>query len=135
MEKVVVVTGANAGLGLALSLKLARMGARVVMACRSLERAERASARVLREVPGALATMLPLDLAEPESIREFGALFADRIGHLDILINNAGVFGAPLSRNSAGHDGRRHIGRIEQRADRSDPMADPSAGDSVSPQA
>jgi len=103
-DKVIVVTGANAGLGLQLSLKLARMGAHVVMACRSLRRAERARAQLLGEVPAARTTILPLDVAEPESIHAFGALLVERVGHLDVLVNNAGIFGVPLSRNSAGHE-------------------------------
>jgi NAD(P)-dependent dehydrogenase (short-subunit alcohol dehydrogenase family) len=103
-DKVIVVTGANAGLGLQLSLRLARMGAHVVMACRSLPRAEKAREGVRAEVPGARTTVLPLDVAEPDSIRAFRARFASQVGHLDILINNAGIFGAPLSHNSAGHE-------------------------------
>jgi NAD(P)-dependent dehydrogenase (short-subunit alcohol dehydrogenase family) len=103
-DKVIVVTGANAGLGLQLSTRLARAGAHVVMACRSPSRAERALERLLAEVPGARATVLSLDVAELESIRDFRARLADRVGYLDILINNAGIFGVPLSRNSAGHE-------------------------------
>jgi NAD(P)-dependent dehydrogenase (short-subunit alcohol dehydrogenase family) len=103
-DKVVVVTGANAGLGFELSRRLARMGAHVVMACRSLPRAQRARERLRGEVPTARTTVLPLDVAELESIRKFCTLFADQVGHLDILINNAGIVGTPLARNSAGHE-------------------------------
>jgi NAD(P)-dependent dehydrogenase (short-subunit alcohol dehydrogenase family) len=103
-DRVVVVTGANAGLGLELSRRLARTGAHVVMACRSLDRAERARERLLDEVPEGKATILPLDVAELESIREFRALLGRHVGYLDVLINNAGIFGSPLSRNRAGHE-------------------------------
>ena len=103
-DKVALITGANAGLGYQLSLSLARMGAHVVMACRSPERAERAHEQLLREVPGARATLAPLDVSSPESIRKLGALIGACVGHLDLLIHNAGIFGVPLSRNEAGRE-------------------------------
>lgn len=103
-DKVVLITGANAGLGYELSLSLARMGAHVVMACRSPQRAARARAQLLGDVPGAKATTVPLDLGDPESIRALGALVRESVGQLDLLIHNAGVYGVPLARNGAGHE-------------------------------
>jgi NAD(P)-dependent dehydrogenase (short-subunit alcohol dehydrogenase family) len=103
-EMVVVITGANAGLGYQTALKLARGGATVVMACRSVERARKAQSDLLAQVPAAKTTIIPLDVSEPESIQEFGRQFADRCGQLDILINNAGIVAIPLSRNSVGHE-------------------------------
>jgi NAD(P)-dependent dehydrogenase (short-subunit alcohol dehydrogenase family) len=103
-EPVVVITGANAGLGFETALALARSGARVVMACRSQERAEQARSDLLARVPAAAATILPLDVSEPESIRSFVREFSDRCGQLDVLINNAGIVAVPLSRNSVGHE-------------------------------
>jgi NAD(P)-dependent dehydrogenase (short-subunit alcohol dehydrogenase family) len=103
-NRIAVVTGANAGLGYQIALKLAREGMGVVMACRSLERAESARARLVAEVPDATAVMIRLDVSEPDSIGEFTRQFTDRVGQLDLLINNAGITGAPLARNSAGHE-------------------------------
>jgi NAD(P)-dependent dehydrogenase (short-subunit alcohol dehydrogenase family) len=74
------------------------------MACRSLERAEPARRRLLGELPSAIITLLPLDLSEPGSIRDFCGLFVERVAQLDVLINNAGIFGVPFSRNSVGHE-------------------------------
>jgi NAD(P)-dependent dehydrogenase (short-subunit alcohol dehydrogenase family) len=102
--KTIVVTGANAGLGFQLSLQLARAGAHVVMACRSAERAELARQKLLGEAPEARVTTLPLDLSDSESIHEFGRLLRDRVGGLDVLINNAGIFGMPRVQNRAGHE-------------------------------
>lgn len=102
--KTVVITGANAGLGFHTALTLARDGAHVVMGCRSMDRARAAQDALLATVPDARTTILPLDVSEPESIREFGRRFAEQIGRLDLLINNAGIVGVPLSRNSAGHE-------------------------------
>jgi NAD(P)-dependent dehydrogenase (short-subunit alcohol dehydrogenase family) len=100
----VVITGANAGLGFETALALARGGARVVMACRSLERAETAQRELLERVPSAEVTVLPLDVSEPASIGAFARELADRGDRLEVLINNAGIVGVPLSRNSAGHE-------------------------------
>lgn len=100
--KTIIVTGANAGVGFELSRELARAGAHVVMACRSTERAELARRRLLAEAPEARLTLLPLDLSDPESIREFGRLVIDRVGRLDVLVNNAGIFGVPRAQNRAG---------------------------------
>ncbi len=101
---VAVVTGANSGLGFQTALALARTGATVVMACRSAERAHGAQRELLAQVPEARPALLPLDVSEPESIREFARRLADEHGRLDVLVNNAGVVGVPLARNSAGHE-------------------------------
>jgi NAD(P)-dependent dehydrogenase (short-subunit alcohol dehydrogenase family) len=103
-DKVALVTGANAGLGYETTLGLARQGAHVVLACRSPERAQKAREQLLQQVPGAKETILPLDLADPESIRAFGPLVGERVGQVDLLIHNAGVFGVPLTRTPAGYE-------------------------------
>jgi NAD(P)-dependent dehydrogenase (short-subunit alcohol dehydrogenase family) len=103
-NQTVVITGANAGLGFQTALKLARAGARIVMACRSLEKALRAQRELLAEVPVAENIIISLDVSEPLSIREFGRRFSEQVGQLDILINNAGILGMPLARNSVGHE-------------------------------
>jgi NAD(P)-dependent dehydrogenase (short-subunit alcohol dehydrogenase family) len=99
-----VITGANSGLGFQTALKLARTGGRIVMACRNIEKARKAQSDLLAELPGAETIILPLDVSEPKSIREFGRQFSDQIGLLDILINNAGMIAMPLARNSVGHE-------------------------------
>jgi NAD(P)-dependent dehydrogenase (short-subunit alcohol dehydrogenase family) len=99
-----VITGANAGLGFQTASKLARAGARIVMACRNIEKARKAQSDLLAQVPDAQTIVIALDVSEPASIREFAREFSDRVGQLDILVNNAGVVGIPLARNSAGHE-------------------------------
>ena len=103
-NKVAVVTGANAGLGFQTAIKLARLGMTVVMACRSMDKAKKAQSELLAEVPDANAIVLPLDVSEPNSIREFVRLFAEQVGRLDLLVNNAGIVGIPLARNSVGQE-------------------------------
>jgi NAD(P)-dependent dehydrogenase (short-subunit alcohol dehydrogenase family) len=103
-DKVAVITGANGGLGFQTAGALARVGMRVVMACRTMDKAERARRDLLAEAPGADLVILPLDVSEPESIREFGRRFSAQVGRLDLLINNAGVVLVPLQRNSVGQE-------------------------------
>jgi NAD(P)-dependent dehydrogenase (short-subunit alcohol dehydrogenase family) len=112
-KKVAVITGANGGLGFATAIALARMGMRVAMACRNMDKAETARCQLLAEVPSADVIVLALDVSEPESIREFGRTFSSRVGRLDLLINNAGVVLVPLQRNTVGqemHLATNHLG-------------------------
>lgn len=100
----VVTTGANSGIGFQTALHFARNGARVILACRSTEKAQLAQQRIAAEVPHAQTLVLQLDVSEPDSIREFGRRFGEHVGELDILVNNAGTVALPLTRNSAGHE-------------------------------
>ena len=102
--KTVVITGANSGIGFQAALHFARAGARVVMACRSMDKAQKAQQDILREVPGADTVIIRLDVSDLESVREFARQFAEQIGELELLINNAGIVAIPLSRNAAGHE-------------------------------
>src|SRR3954453_18278349 len=67
----VVVTGASSGIGFQTALHFVRGGARVAMACRNLDKAERALSQIRNAVPGASALVLPLDVSAMESVRKF----------------------------------------------------------------
>lgn len=60
-DKTIVITGANSGIGFYASRLLAAKGARVVMACRSVGRAEKARAEILETLPGAKIDILIYD--------------------------------------------------------------------------
>ncbi len=102
--KTAVVTGANAGLGFAISTALLQRGYRVVMACRNAQKAAVACSRLQELVPDADVCVLPLDVSDLGSVEAFANQFAAQIGELDVLVNNAGVVGLPLTRNRAGHE-------------------------------
>ncbi len=111
-----VVTGANSGLGLITARELARAGATVVLACRDLEKGERALTSV-QQVAAADAPprLEALDLSSLQSVREF----ADRVGAwlsgLDLLINNAGVMAPPRRLTQDGFEsqfGTNHLGHF-----------------------
>ncbi|WP_328317377.1 oxidoreductase [Streptomyces sp. NBC_00388] len=108
-----VVTGANSGIGLVTARELARRGARVILACRSETRGREAEELIRREVPGAEAEFVRLDLADLSSVREFASgLRAER---LDLLINNAGVMALPYGTTADGFEtqfGVNHLGHF-----------------------
>jgi NAD(P)-dependent dehydrogenase (short-subunit alcohol dehydrogenase family) len=113
--KVIVVTGANHGLGYEATLALAKKGASVVMACRDAEKAG-AAARTLRQaVPNARLEVLPLDLADLAAVRSFAAAFKAKYAVLDVLINNAGSIMPPFGKTKDGFElqfGTNHLGHF-----------------------
>src|SRR5580700_10231126 len=111
-ERVAIVTGANSGLGLVTARELARAGARVVLACRSIDKGEEASTRIVSAVPAADVTAAVLDLADLESVRAFAA---GAPGQIDLLINNAGVMAAPRRLTRDGFESQfatNHLGHF-----------------------
>lgn len=103
-NKTVVITGANGGIGFYQALRLAQQGAHIVMACRSLDKANKAREELQTQVPQGKFTVLQLDVSEIESVKHFVAEFAEKVGTMDVLINNAGIVTPVLSRNSVGHE-------------------------------
>jgi NAD(P)-dependent dehydrogenase (short-subunit alcohol dehydrogenase family) len=102
----VIVTGGNSGLGAATATTLAADGHSVVIACRTIAKAERAAAAMSGDV-----TIAHLDLGDLASVRKF----ADSVDDVDVLINNAGVLGLPLTRTADGfeaHMGTNYLGHF-----------------------
>jgi NAD(P)-dependent dehydrogenase (short-subunit alcohol dehydrogenase family) len=93
--RLAIITGANSGLGFALTSRLAAAGAEVVLAVRNWGKGEEAIARIRAETPTARLRMLPLDLSSLGNIATFAAIFAAEARPLDLLINNAGVMMPP----------------------------------------
>ena len=89
--KVVLITGATSGLGLAAAGGFARLGATVWLAVRNRERGEAARARILEHQGEADARVELCDLSRPESVRRFAERFTGEAEWLDVLVNNAGV--------------------------------------------
>ncbi|MFD7155625.1 SDR family NAD(P)-dependent oxidoreductase [Kribbella sp. NPDC059898] len=96
--RTVVITGANSGLGLRAATVLAGKGARVVLACRSRERGERAAGVVGGE-------LVVLDLADLGSVRAAAGEIRERTGdRVDLLIDNAGIPAGRFRRTVDGHE-------------------------------
>jgi 3-oxoacyl-[acyl-carrier protein] reductase len=84
-----VVTGASAGIGLAVARELVDNGASVVVAARDPDRLA-AAASLLRGRPGAQVATIAVDVAHPEAAERVVETAASAFGRLDILVNNAG---------------------------------------------
>lgn len=108
-----LVTGGNSGLGLRTAQVLAAKGARVLLACRSQERGERAL-REIAATASARPELVRLDLADLASVRRCAEQARDLTGDsLDLLINNAGVMGTPRGVTKDGFEtqfGTNHLG-------------------------
>jgi len=89
--KVVVVTGASAGIGEATTIAFARRGARVVLTARRLDRLEALAARI--EAAGGHALALACDVGDREQLRHLPGVIEQAVGPPDVLINNAGIPG------------------------------------------
>lgn len=89
--RVVVVTGANAGIGKETAVALAAMGATVVMTARTRAKGEEARAEVRRRSGSGAVELGDLDLSSFASIRAFAAWLLDRHDRLDVLVANAGL--------------------------------------------
>jgi NAD(P)-dependent dehydrogenase (short-subunit alcohol dehydrogenase family) len=89
--KIFIITGANTGLGYETALALTKRQATVIMACRSLDRANEAKDKIRRETNEGTVIVLRLDLASFESIRAFVTKIKTDYPKFDCLINNAGL--------------------------------------------
>ncbi|MFV0534222.1 MAG: SDR family oxidoreductase [Cumulibacter sp.] len=90
-SKVIVITGAGSGIGRVLTRGLLAAGHRVVLAGRR----EEALRETADKDPNALC--VPTDVRDPDSVRRLFAAVDEQFGRVDVLINNAGVFGRPAS--------------------------------------
>jgi len=91
-DKVVIITGANKGIGKEAAKQIAKLGAKVYMACRSLDSANEARKEIVNETENTNVFIKHLDLASTNSIQKFAESFKQNESKLDVLINNAGLW-------------------------------------------
>lgn len=89
--KTVIVTGANSGIGRITAMELARRGARVIMACRTMETANQARDEIVKETNNQNVVVQKLDLGSLQSVRDFAAEIIKTEPRLDVLVHNAGM--------------------------------------------
>src|SRR3712207_6049062 len=87
--KVAVVTGGNTGLGEAFAGALAEVGANVALAARTRERSKEVAAEI--KASGGEAIAVDLDVKEPDQVERMLGEVTERLGPVDVLVNNAGV--------------------------------------------
>jgi NAD(P)-dependent dehydrogenase (short-subunit alcohol dehydrogenase family) len=111
--RTVVVTGANAGLGLETARALATAGAHVVMAARNREKAAAARDQIARAQPAASLEIVPLELASLALVADAADAITSRHGAVDVLVNNAQLMAIPERRTADGFEmqlGVNHLG-------------------------
>ena len=99
--KTAIVTGANGGIGREITRGMVQRGYRVIMACRSREKAEEAACAIRCQ---AMTESIPLDLSSFESILGFVQQIKDRGIEIDALINNSGVMCKDFSTTRQGFE-------------------------------
>jgi len=114
--RVVVITGGNAGIGAETARDLANRGARVIMLCRDVEKANSTKSWIKSSNPDARVEVANCNLASLESIRLCVDKLKTKITKVDYLINNAGVMQCPLEwKTDDGFDmqlGVNHLGHV-----------------------
>lgn len=113
--RVVVVTGANSGIGFEAARALVAAGAHVVLACRNRALGESALATLSAEGAPGSVEFAQLDLADLSSVRSFAAGFLEGHSRLDVLVNNAGVMALPRRQTADGFEmqlGTNHLGHF-----------------------
>ncbi|MBB4912351.1 oxidoreductase [Actinophytocola algeriensis] len=106
-DRTVIVTGANSGIGQAAAAAFAAAGARVILACRNVDKGNAAAATMADTVE-----VRALDLANLASVHEFATSVDEPI---DVLVNNAGVMAIPHRRTVDGFEmqiGTNHLGHF-----------------------
>jgi NAD(P)-dependent dehydrogenase (short-subunit alcohol dehydrogenase family) len=125
-NSICIVTGANSGVGYGITQLLVARGATVVMGCRSVKKCKEASSQIEHDVllqsaktkstilPGSTVVM-ELNLGDFSSISNFVEDFSAKYDRVDVLVNNAGLFGDVGSRTVQGYEtslGVMHIGHF-----------------------
>ncbi|XP_069771364.1 retinol dehydrogenase 12 [Narcine bancroftii] len=113
--KTVVITGANTGIGKETARDLARRGARVIIGCRDLSKAEAAAQEIREDTGNKQVIVRELDLANSKSIYQFAENLIQEEKVINVLINNAGVMMCPFMKTDDGfemHFGVNYLGHF-----------------------
>lgn len=91
-ERIVVITGANSGIGKAATIKFAQEGYTVIMACRNMEKSIKVQKAINDVIKNNYVDLLELDISSFDSILRFCSIFKNKYEKLDVLIHNAAYF-------------------------------------------
>jgi NAD(P)-dependent dehydrogenase (short-subunit alcohol dehydrogenase family) len=115
VDRVALVTGASAGLGVETARTLAGAGATVVLLARNPGKLDAVVDQLSEAVPEARLDQALIDLADLDSVRAGAAELLERYPQIHLLVNNAGVMACPLSRTAQGFEmqfGTNHLGHF-----------------------
>ncbi|XP_068459486.1 retinol dehydrogenase 13-like [Clinocottus analis] len=113
--KTVLITGGNTGIGKETAVDLAKRGARVLLACRDMDRANKAAEEVKKRSGNDNVIVKKLDLASLKSVRQLARDVLASEERLDVLINNAGIMSCPKWQTEDGFEmqfGVNHLGHF-----------------------
>jgi len=113
--RTVIITGANSGLGKVSSVALARKGATVVLAVRTVAKGTAVANAMTHEIPEADVRVRELDLSSLASVRTFAAMIRGEFPAIETLINNAGVMRTPYVKTADGFEmqlGANYLGHF-----------------------
>nr|CAD7459690.1 unnamed protein product [Timema tahoe] len=100
--KTVIITGANTGIGKETALNLARRGARVILACRDMDKTNQACREIISKTGNKEVIGHHIDLSSLQSVRDFARVILTTESRLDVLVNNAGAAGLSRKRTQDG---------------------------------
>jgi NAD(P)-dependent dehydrogenase (short-subunit alcohol dehydrogenase family) len=112
--KIYVITGGNSGIGFEAAKHLGKAGGDIVLACRSVAKAQ-AAARELRTYVRGKVDVLKLDLSDLSSVRAAAKDISEKYSKIDALINNAGIMQTPKLKTADGFEmqfGTNHLGHF-----------------------
>ncbi|MBB3037390.1 oxidoreductase [Hoyosella altamirensis] len=113
--KTIVITGGDGGLGKQSAKALAAASAKVIIACRNLERAKAALDEISSVAAADQPILVHLDLGDLASVRDCAAEIRDHTSTIDVLVNNAGLMAVPYRETKDGFEsqiGINHLGHF-----------------------
>lgn len=91
-QKVIMITGANSGIGKAAAVQMARQGHHIILVCRNRQKGEKALDDVKAQTKSDSVELMIVDMSSQASVRAMSAEFLRRHEVLDVLIHNAAIF-------------------------------------------
>ncbi|CAF1924051.1 unnamed protein product [Rotaria magnacalcarata] len=114
-DKIVVITGSNTGIGKHTAIELAKRGARIILACRSRQRAEEARQEIISKSNNNRIDIEIIDTSSLQSVRECATRLRKSLPRIDVLINNAGMLTQSKEKSIDGYEihlATNHLGHF-----------------------
>ena len=103
-DRIALITGANSGLGFETAKALLIKGATVILGCRTINKAEKARQKILKDIGSGNIEIAELDLSDLKKVDILGDQISNEYKKLDLLINNAGVMAPPKTISKQGFE-------------------------------